>query len=143
MKVVNVVGHTYGFLYMGRVIAIPADGREWTLPDDVDVNQFGRNLRITVPKKPVIVSAVIPIEEPKSQASTIVINIDEITNTAIEAPQESISHEQASVSTDVIDAPVEPPIDEQTTTDVADVAPIVEKLVKQPKKTVTVNKKSF
>ena len=49
MRVVNVSGITYGFSYNGRTIIIPYDERVYTLPNDVDMNQFGKAILVLEP----------------------------------------------------------------------------------------------
>ena len=80
MRVVNVVGYNFGFMYRDRLVVIPYDNREWIVPDDVDESQFGGNLKITVPRKPIVVSEVVKVDEVVSNTSSILINIDDVIN---------------------------------------------------------------
>lgn len=98
MRVVNTSGITYGFIYKGRTIIIPFDSREYTLPDDVDTKQFGNNLTITVPPRPIIIQPVIKSET--SNTSVVKIDLGDITvfDTIKVSPSENKSFTSANGS---------------------------------------------
>ena len=107
MKVVNVVGYSYGFTHLGRTIIIPYDSRVYTLPDDVDVTQFGNNLkRIDTPIPTLSVIKETPkttIIEAPTTTSIVKVEITESPfNTATFIESSNLSTTIVSGSSEVV-----------------------------------------
>lgn len=109
MQVVNVSGITYGFSYNGRTIVVPFDNRVYTLPDDVDMSQFGNCLRIVTPPAPKpkqqeIVIIQNPIEEP-AKVEIVSLNTEETNTNVVTIDLDLVE------TTKGIEVPVEVPVE--------------------------------